>query len=108
MKQHKASELRYKASILDSDGQTVLASGLGAGVMDLSGRSSDQQQLVAQVSTHMILLRWPDAHSVVKATGYVTVTGDPALYVVDEIRDPRKPRPRVWTEVYCHVMRTQS
>ena len=108
MKQHSASEMRYDADILDADGSTVIQTGLGAGVTDLAGRQLVQAQLVSAETTHMVLLRYLDALQL-PARGYLSIT-DPGtlvatLYVVDYTQDPRVPRPRVWTEVYCHVER---
>lgn len=111
MKQHSAKELRYLANIMDVDGATVLTAGVGAGIEDLSGRRLEQAQLMASETSHMILLRYPDA-AALPQQGYVQLT-DPGsglvtLYIVDYFQDPRMPRPRAWTEVYCHVMRTNS
>ena len=106
MRQHAAKELRYYANVLAPDGATVLASGLGAGIEDLSGRRLEQAQLIASETSHMILMRYADAVQI-PTQGYLQVadlgTGAVTLYVVDYTQDPRNPRPRVWTEVYCHV-----
>ena len=111
MKQHAAKELRYSADILDTDGIAVLTPQVGAGIEDLSGRRLEQAQLEAAETTHMILLRYTDA-AALPPQGYIQMqdpgTGATTLYVVDYIQDPRVPRPRVWTEVYCHVVRTNS
>jgi hypothetical protein len=106
MKQHTAKELRYDASILGPDGATVITASVGAGVEDLNGRRLEQAQLISAETSHMVLLRYPDAQALPKQ-GYVKVT-DPGnsvvtLYVVDYTLDPRVPRPRVWVEVFCHV-----
>lgn len=111
MRQHTASELKYSVDLLDTDAVTVLMSQAGAGVEDLSGRRLEQAQLMAAETSHMLLLRYLDG-SALPAQGYVRVT-DPGsglvtLYIVDYILDPRQPRPRVWLEVYCHVMRTNA
>lgn len=111
MRQHAASELRYWAALLGPDGQTVLTAQVGAGIEDLSGRRLEQAQLISSETSHMILLRFLDAQPL-PAQGYVQVTdpgtGVVTLYIVDYLEDPRKPRPRVWVEVYCHVERDNS
>jgi hypothetical protein len=111
MQQHAAKELRYVADILAPDATTVLASAVGAGIENLSGRRLEQAQLTASETTHMVLLRYPDSLPLPNQ-GYLRVS-DPytaavTLYVVDYTQDPQKPRPRVWTEVYCHVERVNS
>lgn len=105
MKTHTAGELLYTAQILGPDGSTVLASGIRAGIEDLSGRRLEQAQLIAAETSHMILFRAGDATTLTPAS-YVSCDG--ALYVVDYTKDPRKPRAHMWLEVYCHVERTQS
>ena len=111
MKQHAAKELRDTADLMDTDGTTVLVSQVGAGIQDLSGRRLEQAQLMSAETTHMVLLRYADALPLPNQ-GYLQVTdpgsGAVTLYIVDYTQDPRVPRPRVWTEVYCHVMRTNS
>lgn len=111
MKQHAAKELRYVASLLSTDGATVLTASVGAGIEDLSGRRLEQAQLMVAETTHMILLRYADAQAL-PPQGYIQVvdpgSGATTLYIVDYFQDPRIPRPRVWTEVYCHVMRSNS
>ncbi len=111
MRQHAAKEMRYWANILDTDGATVLVSQVGAAIEDLSGRRLEQAQLMSAETTHMILLRYADGLPLPNQ-GYVQVTdpgsGATTLYIVDYLLDPRAPRPRVWTEVYCHVERTNS
>ena len=111
MKQHAAKDLRYTVNLMDIDGSTVLVPNVGAGIEDLSGRRLEQAQLMAAETSHMVLLRYADGLPLPNQ-GYVQVT-DPGssavvLYIVDYIQDPRIPRPRVWTEVYCHVMRVNS
>jgi hypothetical protein len=106
--QHSAKELQYTADLLDTDATTVLASQVGAGINDLAGRRLEQAQLISAETSHMILLRYADGLAL-PPQGYIQVT-DPdtaavTLYVVDYIQDPRKPRPRVWTEAYCHAVR---
>lgn len=107
---HAAKELRYSVDLLAADGATVLLAGAGAGITDLSGNRLEQAQLMAAETTHMILLRYLDAKALPKQ-GYVRVidpdTSAITLYIVDYIADPRNPRPRIWTEVYCHVLVTQ-
>lgn len=111
MKQHAAKDLRYTADLMDTDGTTVLVSQVGAGIDDLSGRSLEQAQLMSAETTHMVLLRYTDGLPLPNQ-GYVQVTdpgsGAVTLYIVDYVQDPRVPRPRVWTEVYCHVERDNS
>lgn len=108
MRQHTASELRYTADLLLPDGATVVVSQVGAGIEDLSGRRLEQAQLISAETSHMILARYADAQAL-PAQGFIRVTdpgsGVVTLYVVDYAQDPRKPRPRVWTEVYCHAER---
>jgi hypothetical protein len=110
MRQHTASELRYTADLMDTDAATVLVQ-VGAGIEDLSGRRLEQAQLMAAETTHMLLLRYTDGKPLPNQ-GYIRVTdpdtGAVVLYVVDYMQDPRIPRPRVWTEVYCHVVRSNS
>lgn len=105
---HAAKELNYTADLLRGDAVTAVATGVGAGLEDLSGRRLEQAQLVAAETSHMILLRYPDGN-VLPQRGYVKIEDPdtllPTLYVVDYIQDPRDPRPRVWIEVYCHVER---
>lgn len=107
MKQHSAKELMYKATVLDNDGVTVLASGIGAGITDDTGSPEDQSQLEAAQTTHVILLRHADAGAV-KDSSFITINGDPARYIVIYRQDPRKPRARVWMEVYCRVVRVDA
>ena len=111
MKQHAAKDLRYTANLMSTDGTTVLAAQVGAGIQDLSGRRLEQAQLMSAETTHMILLRYLDAGAL-PVQGYVKVTdpgnGVVTLYVVDYLMDPRVPRPRVWSEVYCHAERTTN
>lgn len=97
---HTAKELLYWASILASDGATVITAAVGAGVEDLAGRRLEQAQLESAETSHMIVMHAADAAQL-PAQGYVLCDG--VLYVVDYTRDPRDPRPHVWTEVYCHV-----
>lgn len=108
MRQHTASELRYTADILQPDGTTLIVSGVGAAIDDLAGRALEQAQLIAAETTHRLVLRYADAVAL-PARGYLQVTdpgsGAVTLYIVDYQLDPRKPRPRVWVEVYCHVER---
>ena len=111
MRQHAAKELRYTVDLLDTDGSTVLLAGAGAGIEDLSGRRLEQAQLMSAETTHMILLRYLDGKALPNQ-GYVRLT-DPdtavvTLYIVDYLMDPRQPRPRVWTEVYCHALRANA
>lgn len=110
MKRHTASELKYTAIILDTDATTAKASAY-AGVEDLSGRRLEQAQFMSAETTHMILFRYLDGRAVPNQ-GYISVT-DPdssvaTLFVVDFVMDPRQPRPRVWTEVYCHVTKGEA
>ena len=111
MKQHAAKDLRYTANLLAPDGASVVASGLGAGIEDLSGRRLEQAQLMSAETSHMILLRYADALALPNQ-GYVQVTdpgsGVTVLYIADYVQDPRVPRPRVWTEVYCHIERSAN
>lgn len=111
MKQHAAKDLRYTADLMDVDGTTVLVPQVGAGIEDLTGRRLEQAQLMSAETTHMVLLRYADGLPLPNQ-GYIRVI-DPGssavtLYIVDYTQDQRVPRPRVWTEVYCHVMRTNS
>jgi hypothetical protein len=111
MRQHAAKEIRYTVDILDVDGSTVLAPGIGAGISDLAGRRLEQAQLISAETSHMILLRYADSLSLPNQ-GYIQMadpnTGTATLYIVDYTQDPREPRPRVWVEVYCHVGRDNS
>ena len=111
MRMHQASEIRYGVNILGTDGVTVLAADVGAGIEDLSGRRLEQAQLISSETSHMILLWYLDALKLPNQ-GHIQVidpgTGETTLYLVDYVEDPRKPRPRVWTEVYCHVERGNS
>jgi hypothetical protein len=112
MKQHQASEMRYTADIMAPDGETVILAQCGAGIEDLEGRAVEQAQLIASRTTHKVLLWWADAVSLPDG-GYLRVTdpwtGAVTLYVVDAPPlDPRKPRPRVWAEVFCHAERSGS
>lgn len=108
MRQHTTKELRYWATLLQPDGATVITASVGAGIEDLSGRRLEQAQLISAETTHMILTHYADALALPNQ-GYVQVTdpgsGEVTLYVVDYIEDPRLPRPRTWTEIYCHVER---
>ena len=108
---HTASELRYTADLLQPDGNTVLVTGAGCGLEDLSGRRLEQQQLESSETTHMVLLWYADGVSLPKQ-GYVRIDmldgTPPVLYVVDYTLDARKPRARVWLEVYCHVVRVNA
>lgn len=107
-KKHEAKELRYDVTLMQPDGVTAIGSPIGASIEDLSGRRLEQAQLIAAETSHMILLRYPDALPL-PPQGYIQVadpgTGLTALYIVDYTTDPRVPRPRAWTEVYCHVER---
>lgn len=111
MKQHSASDLRYWAALLAPDGATVITPQVGAGIEDLSGVRLMQAQLESSETTHMIVLRYLDAQPL-PPQGHVQLTdpgnGAVTLYVVDYLKDPRKPRARVWAEVYCHVERANS
>jgi len=100
---HTANELRTKADILDSDGVTVLASAVPAGVTNLTGNSLKQAQLEAAETTHMLIFRGPDA-SVLKSSGYVRADG--VLFIVDYPAPCQLPRLGMWLEVYCHVERS--
>jgi hypothetical protein len=105
MRTHSANELNYQANILAADGSTVLATGIAAGIEDLTGRRLEQAQLSAPETSHMILFRALDALTLT-ADGYVSIEG--VLYIVDYFIDPRKPRAGTWKEVYCHVERVSS
>ena len=102
---HSAKELRFWGTLLAPDGQTVIAQSVGCDVRDLSGRRLEQAQLISAETSHMILMRYADAEALPEQ-GYVEVDG--VLYVVDYTQDPRQPRPYMWTEIYCHVERSQS
>lgn len=103
---HSAKEIRYTVDLLRGDATTVVASGIGAGLTDLTGRQLEQAQLVAAETSHMLVLRYADGKDIPQR-GYVRLV-DPGslqttLFIVDYILDTRDPRPRVWIEVYCHV-----
>lgn len=98
---HSANELQHSAQILAADCVTIKASGLHAGVEDLSGRRLEQAQLIASETSHMILFRRNDVGGILDSSCYVVLEG--ATYIVDYMTDPRKPRPNMWVEVYCHV-----
>lgn len=106
MRAHSTNELRDVVNLLAPDGVTVLASNIRAGIEDLTGRRLEQAQLVAAETSHMIIVRTGDA-AAINAQGYVQ-DGVGTLYIIDYIRDPRQPRARMWTEIYCHVERTTS
>jgi hypothetical protein len=105
---HAAKDLQYTVDLLRGDASTVAASGIGAGLTDLTGRQLEQAQLVAAETSHLVVLRYTDGKDI-PPRGYVRVTdpgtGAVTLYIVDYILDPRDPRPRVWIEVYCHAER---
>jgi hypothetical protein len=105
MRTHTANEMQFSATLLQPDNATVIATGVGCGVEDLAGNTRAQAQLQAPETTHLILMRYLDGLALSNA-GYVSVEG--VLYIVDYLRDPRRPRPRVWIEVYCHAERTVS
>ena len=105
MRGHSTNELQYYGQILDTDGSTVLADNVPCGVKDLSGDVREQMQLSAPQTTHRIVMRAGDGASVTES-GYVQV--ESLLYIVDYKADPRVPRPNMWTEVFCHVERTNS
>jgi hypothetical protein len=102
---HSANELRHISDILASDGTTTLASGIRNGLEDLAGARLEKAQLQSAETTHMILYHAGDV-TVLTESSYVRCEG--VLYIVDYKLDPRKPRPGMWTEVYCHVERTVS
>lgn len=97
---HSANELKYAANILGPDNSTVRASGIRVGVMDLTGRTLAQAQLINSETSHIILLRRGDAAGLDKSC-YIVCDG--TTYIVDYYLDPRSPRPNMWIEVYCHV-----
>jgi hypothetical protein len=105
MRSHNANELNDTVSIIDGDGLTVLASGVRAGISDLAGRSLEQAQLRAVTTTHMILIRAGDA-STLTTDSYLLCPDTGLLYLVDYTVDPRKPRQKMWLEVYCHLERS--
>jgi hypothetical protein len=102
MREHTANELIYSADILGPDCVTVLTSGIACAVEDLAGRRLEQAQLISAETSHMILMRTPDAGTLTDA-GYISCDG--SIYVVDYRQDRRTPRPKMWTEIYCHVLR---
>jgi hypothetical protein len=102
MRRHSANELIYTANILGPDGTTAVASGVPCGVEDLAGRRLEQAQLIASETSHMILMRTPDTAALTDSS-YIACDGN--VYVVDYRQDPRSPRPKMWTEVYCHLER---
>ncbi len=101
MKRHSSSELRYTAQILGPDGVTVRASGISVGVEDLSGRRLEQAQLINSETSHMILAQRGDVGGILDSSCYIVCDG--VTYIVDYPKDPRVPRPNMWTEIYCHV-----
>ena len=103
MRVHSANELLYRAYILAADGKTIVTSGIPCGVSDVTGRRDEQAQLSASVTQHTIVMRYADAASLT-ASSYVLC--DDVLYVVDFTEDPRKPRPKMWLDVFCHVERS--
>lgn len=111
MRIHTAKEIRYWAALLDTDGVTVIAPQVGAGVEDLSGRRLEQAQLMSAETSHMVLLRYADGVGL-PAQGFIQITDpDTAVvtsYIVDYLQDPRQPRARVWIEAYVHAMRTNA
>lgn len=111
MRQHAALDMQYWVSLLGPDATTVISAQVGAGIEDLTGLRLQQAQLVSSETSHMILLRYLDAQPL-PPQGHVLVTdpgnGETTLYLVDYVKDPRKPMPRMWAEVYCHVERTNS
>jgi hypothetical protein len=111
MRIHTAKDIRYWVALLDTDGATVLAPNVGAGIEDLSGRRLEQAQLMSSETSHLIFMRYADAVSLPQQ-GFVQVvdpdTGITTDYVVDYLNDPRQPRARVWVDAYCHVMRTNA
>lgn len=96
---HSANELLYTADILGPD-LAPRVQGIRMGVTDLSGKRLEQAQLIAAETSHMILARAADITALDNSC-YIVVSG--TTYVVDYTTDPRKPRPGVWTEIYCHV-----
>jgi len=109
MRQHAAKDLKYSVDLLAPDGETVVLSGAGACIEDLTGKRLEQAQVVGAETTHLITLRYLDSLAL-PVMGHIQVedpnTGVVTLYIVDAPPlDPRVPRPRVWAEVYCHVER---
>ena len=102
MRVHSANELIDVAQVLGPDAATVVAEDIPCGVTDLAGRRLEQAQLIAAETTHMVLMRANDG-SVVTDSSYLDIDG--LTYFVDYRQDPRKPRPKMWTEIYCHVER---
>jgi hypothetical protein len=104
MRTHVAGELHDVADILAPDGTTILASGVRCAVTDLSGKRLEQAQLMASETSHLIVFRGPDAE-VLGASGYLAcyIVVDESTYIVDYTLDPRRPRPGMWSEVYCHI-----
>jgi hypothetical protein len=112
MRTHSANELNTVADILtidaDTDIETLLSSGVPCGPISVSGRRQYEAQFTTSETTHMILMRFQDS-ALIKESAFVRCEG--VLYVVDYLFDAynaaRAQRPRVWTEVYCHITRTR-
>lgn len=103
MRTHSANDLVYRADILAPDGSTVVTASVPCGVEDLTGRRLEQAQLTASETTHTLVMRAIDA-ATLRESSYVRCDG--LLYIVDYTVDPRKPRPKMWTEIYCHIERS--
>lgn len=102
MRSHTSNELIYRAAILDTTATTVITTAF-CGIEDLSGKRLEQAQIIAAETTHRITMRANDARQLTNF-GHITVEG--VLYIVDYLADPRKPRPNMWLEVFCHVERS--
>lgn len=96
---HSADELIYSADILGPDA-SLRISGVRVGVKDLVGEALEQAQLVGSKASRLIVIRTPDA-TTLDYSCYIVVDG--ITYIVDNLNDPRSPRPGMWTEVQCHV-----
>lgn len=103
MRGHSTNELQYYGQVLDSDGSTVLSGNVPCGVSDLTGHVREQIQLSSPETTHRVVMYGADGAGV-KESGFLNIDG--TLYVIDYKTDPRIPRPGMWTEIYCHVQRT--
>lgn len=103
MRSHSASEFRYYGNVIGPDGTSIRITGVGLGLEDLQGRRLEQAQLTKPETSHVLTFRFGDVTGQLDESCYVQVEG--VLYIVDYLRDPRNPRPNMWTEAYCHVER---
>ena len=107
MRMPSANDLRDIVNLLATDGVTVVASNIRAGISDLTGARKEQAQLTSAETSHVILFRTEDV-SALPVQGYIqdTVTG--TVFLVDFQTDPRKPKSGMWVEVFCHAERTAN